>query len=60
MTNPNEQLAASIGRELLEKSLVTQQDGVRLEKSLAAGTLTAEDWLLYAENSLEADKREQP
>lgn len=46
---PQEQIAQEIVTELVERKLVSKAEGEKLQRQIANGTLTREDWLLLVE-----------
>lgn len=54
-TTPNELLARKVRAAFEQAGYLRADDLGRFEAGLAAGTLTAEDWTLLAENALLAE-----
>lgn len=50
---PDEQLAAMIVHELLERSLVRASDADAIRTKMATGQATPEDWTFWVENTLD-------
>jgi hypothetical protein len=51
--DPSTTLAAQIAGKLVDEGLISEGDRERLERSLAKGSATADEWRLLFENALE-------
>lgn len=51
MATPSEDLASLIGEQLVREKIIREDDARRLLGTLAAGTLTAEDWRFELERA---------
>lgn len=54
---PTQHLATLIRERFEESSFLREQDLALLESGLLAGSLSAEDWLAFAENALASESR---